>query len=344
MTSPLVFLLPLLLLVPAGPVPAAHYVPQTGDGFRFTEQIVVGDGSGDYLGYTETTFVNGSLSVTAVLPNGTESASFSYAEHYVNSTGTNDQWTDSGAFTFSAVSFLYVQGTDNQTGYTNPYVWFYMDNSTTVGGAFFLLNSRFVVSSTDYPFGLQTAAGGYVSTIAADASGSYLRNDSYGRLSATYVWVSYFDPKTGYIVGYNYEERDSNSSGSAFTYADTLRVTNTTYPLTPTSAPPAPSSGLPWAEVVGIGVGVFLVTVAVVAALVRRRRPRQLPQHPAGGQVTYTVPPPGPPPPPISLIPGGQPQVQQIVVKETVKVNCRYCGSLIDSTVANCPFCGATRT
>jgi rubrerythrin len=44
------------------------------------------------------------------------------------------------------------------------------------------------------------------------------------------------------------------------------------------------------------------------------------------------------------LTPSGQPAVQQIIIKETVKVNCRYCGSLIDSTAETCPFCGATRS
>ncbi len=54
-------------------------------------------------------------------------------------------------------------------------------------------------------------------------------------------------------------------------------------------------------------------------------------------------PPPGPPPENIDLTPK-QPPVQQIVIKEVVKVKCRYCGALIDSTAETCPICGAPRT
>ncbi len=50
-----------------------------------------------------------------------------------------------------------------------------------------------------------------------------------------------------------------------------------------------------------------------------------------------------PPPASVNLIPGGQPAVQQIVIKETVKVPCRYCGTLMDSTATVCPQCGAPR-
>jgi len=84
------------------------------------------------------------------------------------------------------------------------------------------------------------------------------------------------------------------------------------------------------------------VIIALLVARSRRRHP--LPQHSGTGQVAYTPPPMGPPPPGIHLTPSGQPAVQQIVIKETVKVNCRYCGNLIDSTAEKCPFCGAART
>ena len=87
---------------------------------------------------------------------------------------------------------------------------------------------------------------------------------------------------------------------------------------------------------------VVIVVVALLLAVTRRRT--RLPTHSARGQVNFTAPPVGPPPPPISLTPAGQPPVQQVVIKETVKVNCRYCGQLIDTTAATCPFCGAPRT
>ncbi len=335
-------LLPLLLLAAASPLVTTHYLPQANDGFRYTETISVDQGYGDYLGYTETSFVNGSITVTSVQSSGIESAAYANTVHYVNSTGADQHGSSSGTFTFSAVTFQYVQGTDNQTGYSHPFVWFYMNNSLPVGASFYLLNSHFSVQATSFPFLLNTAAGHYVATLEAQATGSYLRNDSYGSLSATYTWSSYFDPATGYVVGYDYVEHDSNASHDGFTLTDTLRVTSTTYPLTAAAAPPS-GQAFPWLLVAGVTVALVVVVVIVLLVVLRARR-RRLPKHPTHGTPSYSVPPPGPAPPPISLLPGDQPAVQQIVVKETVKVNCRYCGSLIDSTAATCPFCGASRT
>jgi hypothetical protein len=108
------------------------------------------------------------------------------------------------------------------------------------------------------------------------------------------------------------------------------------------SASPATEAWLLYA-VLAIVVVVLVVVIAIAAARRSRRGP-PLPRHSAGGVPRYAAPPMGPAPPPISLAPGDQPRIQQIVVKEVVKVNCRYCGSLIDSTAEKCPFCGATRT
>ena len=109
------------------------------------------------------------------------------------------------------------------------------------------------------------------------------------------------------------------------------------------SGGPGPTSWLPYV-VAAVAVAVLVAVLVVVAARRARRGPR-LPRHPMGGAPQYGAPPAaGPPPPPISLSPTDQPRVQQVVVKEVVKVNCRYCGSLIDSTAEKCPFCGATRT
>ena len=64
-----------------------------------------------------------------------------------NSTGTTETGNPSGDFTFSSLTFLYVNGTDDQTGYVNPTVWFCMDNSIPVGGTFSLLNTEMTVMS-----------------------------------------------------------------------------------------------------------------------------------------------------------------------------------------------------
>ncbi len=417
-------LLPLLLLAPGGAsavTPAAHYVPHIDDAFTFQETISVGGGYGNYSGYSETDDVNGTLTVTAVAPNGTVTASYNYVQHYWNSTGTNVSWTTSGSFTFSSVTFRYVHGTDNQTGDNGTPTWFYMNNSLGTGATVSPLGTSLTIESTDYDYALETSAGSFVSTLAANGTGSYDRNDVYGSFVANWQYSSFFDPSTGYIVGYVYVEHDSNAQGDGFVYTDNLRVTHTTYALTTgashgtysvtvtesglgattrwmltvdglpvsgtgsslvltglpngtyaayatargyLSSPPSWSvtiSGsdrgysVSWSVfpppapplnplVVFVVPGVVILVVVVVLVLVLSRRSRRaLPRHSAGGMPRYGGPVAGPPPP-ISLTPTDQPRIQQIVVKEVVKVKCAYCGSLIDSTAAACPFCGATRT
>jgi len=336
-----------LLLLPSAAVASGtgHYLPAPGDRFTYAETVTVTNGQGNYSGYTETGSYDGSITVLAVQPNGTENASYQSSGTYRNSQGQNYPWSESGEFSFSAVSFLYVQGTDNQTGYVNPYVWFYMDNTLGKGASFTIFNTALTVVSTSSPFPISWSSTGYVATIFAEGNGSYQRNDAYGNFAAAYNWKAYYDPGTGYIVGYVYTEVDSDGSGDGFTYTDTLTDTQTTFPLTPTTAPSSGSSSsstpaFPWLTVVLVVVVVVVVLVVIAYALSRRRP--ALARHP-------TVPAPGTmptyaPPPPINLIPRDQPPVQQVVIRETVKVPCQYCGTLIDSTATTCPKCGATRT
>jgi len=340
----------LLVAVLSAGVSSAHYTPVAGDQFAYDERVTVGNGVGDYGGYSDLTVTNGSIAVTSVLPNGTESAFYYNSNTYTSSQGAHQSWNSEGRFTFSADTFLYVQGTDNQTGYTNPSVWFFMDNSLAPGATFYVLNTQMTVVANSYSYPLDTASGTYVTTIYAEGNGSYLRDDSYGLFDATYNWKAFFDPSTGYIVGYVYTEQDTNSSGDGFTLTDTLGVTHTSYPLTPGAAPPSNSTGSGGPTVSGTliviaGVVVVVVVIVVVVfAVLRSRRRISLPTHSATGRISYAPPPMGPPPPGVHLTPSDQPAVQQIIIKETVKVKCQYCGSLIDSTAEKCPFCGATRT
>ena len=88
----------------------------------------------------------------------------------------------------------------------------------------------------------------------------------------------------------------------------------------------------------------YLLIAAIFVFAVSRRR--NLPKHSDRGvtwdQYSSQHPSSGSPPD-IDLTPE-RPPAQPIVIKEVVKVKCRYCGSLIDSTAERCPFCGAPRT
>jgi hypothetical protein len=191
--------------------------------------------------------------------------------------------------------------------------------------------------------------------IFAQGQSSYERNDVYGQFSVSYTWKAYFDPSAGYIVGYSYVERDTDNSGTGFTYTEDLNVNSTSYPLT--AGPPNNTGGTPTPIVSNprgttpnptiyfgflAGAVLFLVVIVIIVILVyslSRRGRKTLPQH----SYQQPPPPPGPPPENINLT-SKQPQVQQIVIKEVVKVKCRYCGALIDSTAETCPICGAPRT
>ncbi|HZY71321.1 MAG TPA: zinc ribbon domain-containing protein [Thermoplasmata archaeon] len=343
----------LLLVLPStgmGARPLSHYLPIAGDRIGYSETVTVTNGMGNYSGYSDLGQYSGSLAVTSIAANGTANATYQSSGTFTSSLGVNRPWSQSGTFAFSPSSFLYVRGTDNQTGYVNPKVWFFMDASLGRGAVFESLNTPMSVVSTNYSFPDSASSTGYVATIFAEGNGTYARSDAYGNFAASYNWKEYFDTRTGYVVGYVDSETDIDGAGDGFTYTDTITDTSTSFALTPATAPPRPpgSSGASGNFVSTIGLlvvvvlAVVIVVVVVAVVAMRRGGRRSLPQH-ATAPMQHTMPSYAPPPP-LNLIPGDQPSVQQVVVRETVKVPCRFCGTLIDSTATNCPKCGAPRT
>jgi hypothetical protein len=345
-----------LIIISVVPFSAA-FTPHSGDTFSYYEVTDLGSGTGDYAGYTEHTTYSGTEAVTGVSSDGTVSAHYSYSYSWRNSSGSTETGNPSGDLTFSSKNFHYINGTDDQTGYLNPTVWFAMDNSIPVGGTFTLLETQMTVISRNYSYYL-SSQNKYIGTIFAQGSSSYQRNDIYGQFNAAYTWNVYFDFSSGYIVGYTYEEYDTSPS-AGFKYAENLYVTSTSYPLTtvaagPTPAPtiyisPSPRTSTTTQFVPNLillpALAFVLVIVVIVVVLfaVSQGSRKTLPRHPYRQPYQQPPPPPGPPPENIDLTPK-QPQVQQIVIREVVKVKCRYCGSLIDSTAQTCPICGAPRT
>jgi hypothetical protein len=320
----------------------ATYVPHQGDYFSYYEVQNVGSGTGDYSGYTEQTIVTGTENVNGLAADGIVSAYYGYTWNFSSSEGSTDSGVSSGDFTFSSNTFLYVNGTDDQTGYVNPTVWFWMDNSIPEGGTFYLLNTAMSVMSNNYSYYLPSQNRN-VYAIFAQGNSNYQRNDGYGQFSAAYTWNTYFDPSSGYIIGYDYTEQDTNSSGTGFTYTEKLYINSASYQLTTAPAPnPSGTSDLmKYAVLIAVIVTITAAILIIFYAASRRR----LPKHPSQRPV-YTPPSEQPPPPPpqdINLTPKQAP-VQQIVIKEVVKVRCLYCGALIDSTAEKCPFCGAPRS
>lgn len=335
----------LAIAVTASSHPASAYAPQKGDYFDYFETIAVNNGTGSYSGYTDQTLVNGMEQMNSANAS-IASASYSLSYRYSNSQGNSTSYSTSGKYTWSPSSFTYVNGTDNQVGYYQPInVWFAMNPTLPVGGTFRVLNTQFMVLSKNYSLQLPTEGNEFVQTIQAEGTGQYQRSDSYGVFAASYTWDEYFDPTTGYVVGYNYVEQDSGQyqgQAGSFTYTDDLYVTSTSYNLalasssastTTTAGPEGASQNLGYAAVLLVAAAV--IAVVVYAAVRRRGKDKSLPKHPQ-----YTPPPSTSWESKVDL--GSRPS-EQVVIREVAKVNCKYCGTLIPSTADLCPYCGGPR-
>ncbi|HEV2225299.1 MAG TPA: hypothetical protein VGR56_00680 [Nitrososphaerales archaeon] len=331
----------LLLFALAAPIhPISAYSPHQGDSFNYSETVVVNNGQGSYEGYTEQTVTTGMEQMNSGTGNQVAS-SYSYSFQFSNNQGNTTTGSKSGSYTWSPISRVYVNGTDNQVGYSKPiYVWFFMNTSLHAGAQFFILNTQFTVLSKNSSFQLP-GEGRYVHAIKAEGKGQYQRNDVYGVFSASYTSDEYFDPVTGFIVGYHYVEQDNGEfqgvSGS-FTYTDDLYVTSTSYPLATASAPPLDIGLILEENFVYIAVVAILAIVIVVVVFVARsvkKRRGLLPRHPPAPYV-----PPPPPPAWGSTVDMGSKPPQQVVIREVAKTHCKYCGTQIPTTVDRCPYCG----
>lgn len=351
-----VFAFLLTLAVLANVHVASAYTPKAGDYLKYSETTTVKNGTGSYSGYTDQAQTTGTEQMNSV-SGSIVSSSYDYSYQYSNSQASSTAASSAGGFTWSLSNYTYVNNTDNEQGfggfaYSKPlYVWFAMNSSLPVGGTFSILNSQFTVLSKNYTL-LVPTENEYVKTIQAESTGQYQRDDAYGTFTATYTWVEYFDPATGYIVGYTYLEQDNgqyDGGAGSFTYTDSLYVTSTSYPLAAASAPTSTtttstsqmtttggtSSYLPY---VVAGVVILLIVGIAIYAATRRRGKKTIPEH---SPPPYS-PPPSPPAAPVpSGIDLGSKPPEQVVIKEIPKVKCKFCGTLIPITSETCPYCGA---
>jgi len=215
---------------------SAAFSPHQDDFFKYNETSNLGNGTGNYAGYTEHQTATGGENVTGVSGN-TISMNYDYSYDWSNSSGSTLTGKRGGPYAFSESSFLYVSGSDNESSfggakYVNPTVWFAMNNSLPVGANFTVLATPIKIISENTNVFLPTQNQDVYGVIFAQGGGSYQRNDVYGQFSASYTWSAWYDQNTGYIVGYNYVEHDTNPNGDGFDYTDKLYVTSTSYPLT----------------------------------------------------------------------------------------------------------------
>jgi hypothetical protein len=216
------------------------FSPHQGDFFLYSETSDLGNGTGNYAGYSEHQTVTGNENVTGVSGN-TASMTYHYSYDWSNSSGSTLSGSSGGPYTFSVSTFLYVNGTDNETSfggvnYVYPSVWFAMNNSLPVGSNFTILNTSMKIISKNATINLPTE-GVSVNSIFAQGTGVYERDDVYGQFNASYAWNAWYDPSTGFIIGYSYVEHDTNPDGDGFGYTDKLYVTSTSYPLSILTTP-----------------------------------------------------------------------------------------------------------
>ncbi len=313
------------------------YTPQAGDQFGYSETTTVNNGQGSYSGYTDQLLTTGMEQMNSI--NGSVvSSSYDYSFQYSNNQGSSTASTSSGSYTWSSSTFTYLNGTDNELGfggipYSSPlYLWFAVNPSLPVGSSFYVLSSQFTVLSKNFSLQLPTE-NKYVQTIQAEGTGQYQRNDVYGVFTASYTWYEYFDPSTGYIVGYNYVEQDNGQDqgqAGSFTYTDVLYVTTTSYPLTAASAPTGATTstsqestgGFPSYLTYSVVILAVLIAAVAIYAATRGRRKESLPKH---SPVPDTPPPPPSSTPFQSNVDLGSKPPEQVVIREVAKVNCKYC-------------------
>src|SRR5215471_19175317 len=135
----------------------SSYTPRQGDYFTYHETIDVGNGQGSlYQGYTDHSDTTGTETMNQVYSNRTVAAHAGYSWTWSDNSGHSKTGNWAGNFTYSSITYYYLKGTDNQTGYVNPTVWFYMDNSIQKGGSLELLNTPMKVLDTNVSYSLMS--------------------------------------------------------------------------------------------------------------------------------------------------------------------------------------------
>jgi ribosomal protein S18 acetylase RimI-like enzyme len=247
----------LLALVLAALSPSvAAATPRAGDRFEYDYNTNVDGGSGDYYGYTDHMRSHSSYSVQSVSGDqvtvrGLGSWTFD------GSDGTHQSGVVDVTPVFSLSTRRYISGIDVNTTAPNPSVWFWISTPVRVGDTVPVLDDVFTVTSTDSTiwFGLAPRKA-----LLLEASGTYTRNDSYGKFEATYHDRYYFDRDSGFIVAEQFDEQDTNVA-AGFHYHAEVAVTSTSYPIP-----------LDWVDFALVDLGVPAIAVGLVLASVRVRR------------------------------------------------------------------------
>jgi len=190
------------ILVP--PPAAAPFPSDPGDWFEYDFNTYTDQGEGDYSGYWDEMKSHSRYEIMEVDGDNVtvhRTGSWSFRA----SDGASDGATFDSVFYFNLTSRLYNGPYDVDGVYVDPIIWFWVSPPLANGQIAPILDDTFTVRAAD-----DTIWFGLVPKSAArlESTGTYERDDAYGRFTATYTDRYWFDRETGFIVGELYEERD----------------------------------------------------------------------------------------------------------------------------------------
>jgi ribosomal protein S18 acetylase RimI-like enzyme len=206
----------------------ASAAPRAGDRFEYDYNTNVDQGAGDYFGYTDHMRSHSAYAIQdvqgdAVTVRGTGSWVFD------GSDGTHQSGIVDVLPVFSLSSRRYLSGIDvDVKDPPNATVWFWIPTPVVVGQTIPLIDDVFTVTSLHATlwFGLVPHEA-----VQLDAAGTYVRDDAYGRFDATYRDRYYFDRESGFIVGEQFEETDTDAFNpfTSFHFHGQVILTSSSY-------------------------------------------------------------------------------------------------------------------
>ena len=260
------------ILVLLAAAPAVAGPPRANDFFEFDQKTTVDQGVGYYEGYSETTQSHYRYSVVSVSgDNASVHAVGSWT--YSNSTGSYLSGNEPHNPAFSLSSRRYLSGIDVMvTDPSTATVWFWISLPVAVGQSVQVLDEPLTVRSLSATYWIGAVPH---AAILLEGSGTYNRNDVYGQFTATYADKYYYDPNTGFIVGEQYTEQDTDGF-TGFVNSTALTVTASSYPI---------PLDLLSVSLLYLGVPAAVI-VAIVGVMRIRRGPSRL-RIGSGSQASY---------------------------------------------------------
>lgn len=265
-------LVSLALLATSAPARAAA-MPTQGQWFQYDYNIYLNNGVGNYSGYSEqetSQYRYDVQSVSGTTVNMYGSGTWSWS----NSTGTAQSGSWAEYFSFDSATRQYTRGFDVLGTFTNPYVWFWVPTTLSVGQVVPILNENLTVTSLSSTVWLQNFPPTPRVGVELQGSGGYVRDDVYGVFGATYTDQYWFDPSTGFVIAEYYNEVDSSPFGG-FNWQEQVFTTSASFPI-----------AIDYGQLLGVYVGIPLIPIALfMIVYVRRNGPRRVPHTgPATGR------------------------------------------------------------